>query len=215
MPEGEPLSRRRTDRREQLLDKIVEVIRANGPFVSMEQVASGCGITKPILYRHLGDRDEMVLAVAHRFVDELMAVLAPAVQDDAAPRDLLRQTIDAYLALVERDTNLYRFLSLQAGADRRDLLASLVAEEVAVVVSRETGEQGLPSGAAKAWSYGLVGMVHFAGDWWVEHRDELDERNTLVENLMTLSWDGLSSLLDDASPADPTPTDRDTSGGSR
>jgi AcrR family transcriptional regulator len=198
-PAAERAARRaveRAERREALILSAIDVVRRDGPLVSMDQIAAECGITKPIIYRHFGDREGLLLEMALRFVDQLVTGLLPLASDAGPSRDLLAATMDAYLALVERDANLYRFLSDHAGADRRDLLAGLIAEQISVVLEQRLERAGLPLDPARPWAYGLVGMVHFAGDWWSAEKPI--GRPALVEHLMTLAWDGLGSLdIDD------------------
>lgn len=182
----------REERREAFVDAAVALIRRDGPFVTMEQIAAECGITKPVIYRHFGDRDGLVMNIAGRFVDQLVADLAPLMVSDAPAHALLLATIDTYLQLVERDTHLYRFLTNQAGADRRDLVARLVAEEVSIVLEHRMAAAGLDPAPARPWAYALVGMVHFAGDWWIDDRSV--DRDELGELLATLVWDGLAQL---------------------
>jgi AcrR family transcriptional regulator len=181
----------KAERREQLLDAAIDVVRSDGPNVSMDQIAAACGVTKPIVYRHFGDRDGLVMAMALRFVSALVGALTPqlARRDDA--RQLLTSTIDAYLRLIERDTNLYRFLSANE-PDKRDLVASLIAEEVAVVLERYLDAADLDATAAKPWAYGLVGMVHFTGDWWA--RTKTPKRSVIVDQLTTLLWSGFDGI---------------------
>ena len=50
---------------------------------------------------------------------------------------------------------------------------------------------GRDPGAALPWAYGIVGLVHQAGDWWVD--DQTMTRDALVDDLVTLLWDGLGS----------------------
>src|SRR5690606_18032393 len=121
------------------------------------------------------------------FVDRLVAAIGPALGSDADARDLLAATIDAYLSLIEDDTHLYRFLSAHAGTDHRDLLAGLVAEGVAMVLERRLTQAAASPAPARPWAYGLVGMVHFAGDWWVGST-ERPPRRQLVDDLLALSW---------------------------
>ena len=45
--------------------------------------------------------------------------------------------------------------------------------------------------AAVPWAYGIVGLVHQAGDWWVD--DHSITREALVDDLVTLLWDGLGA----------------------
>ena len=172
----------------------------------MEQIAAECGITKPIIYRHFGDRDGLVLELAGAFLEQLTAALLPLVADQGSTRDLLLGAVDAYLDLIERDTNLYRFVTSQAGAERRDLLAGLVADEVALVLARRLRAAGLDEAPAAPIAYGLVGMVHFAGDRWIGQPGI--SRAALLDALSVLAWDGLASLdLDERAgprPSDPT-----------
>ena len=46
----------------------------------------------------------------------------------------------------------------------------------------------------------LVGMVHFAGDWWAFHRST--SRTQLVDRLCDLAWSGLAGIgLEDPTDA--------------
>jgi AcrR family transcriptional regulator len=57
-------------RREALLNAALAVITRDGPAASMDAMAAEAGITKPILYRHFGDRDGLIAAVANPFAPE-------------------------------------------------------------------------------------------------------------------------------------------------
>jgi hypothetical protein len=61
---------------------------------------------------------------------------------------------------------------------------------VAIVAGDRLREAGRDSGAAVPWAYGIVGLVHQAGDWWVN--DRTMSRETLVDHLVTLLWQGLA-----------------------
>jgi AcrR family transcriptional regulator len=196
-------ARARAQRREDLLDAAVEVVRDLGPNVSMDQIAAACGVTKPIIYRHFGDREGLVMAMAVRFVAALVATLSPQLARRDAPRDLLSSTIDAYLRLIEADTNLYRFVSANEPG-KRDLVAGLIAEEVAGVLEQYLEEASRDTTGAKPWAYGLVGMVHFTGDWWA--RNKTPTRVVLVEQLTTLLWSGFDGLGLGGDSPEPTPT---------
>ena len=73
-------ARLRERRREELLDVADRVIQRHGTGVSMDEIASEAGITKPVLYRHFGDKDGLYEALTQRYVDELTAVLRPAAE---------------------------------------------------------------------------------------------------------------------------------------
>ena len=187
---------RRAERRSQLLDAAVGAIRELGPNATMEQLAKAGGVTKPILYRHFGDRDGLIQAIAARFSTDLLTSVTTPLAADSDARDLLRSTVDSYVSFIERDPNLYRFM-MQQQPERVDGLASmgslidLIARQVAQVAGERLREAGRDSGAAVPWAYGIIGLVHQAGDWWVD--DQTMTRETLVNYLVSLLWDGLAA----------------------
>jgi AcrR family transcriptional regulator len=196
---------RRAERRTQLLDAAVDVIRERGPGVTMEQLAKAGGVTKPILYRHFGDRDGLIGAIAERFAADLLSSVTTPLAAEADAQGLLRSTVDSYVGFIEREPNLYRFMAQHVpdrGADVVQMrsLIDLIAKQVAVVAGDRLREAGRDSGAAVPWAYGIVGLVHQAGDWWVD--DRTMSRETLVDHLVTLLWQGLAGA--------PAPTDAAT-----
>jgi AcrR family transcriptional regulator len=186
---------RRTERRTQLLDAAVEEIRRVGPSATMEQLAKAGGVTKPILYRHFGDREGLIQAIAERFSRDLLTSVTQPLTADSDARDLLHSTVDSYVAFIERDPNLYRFMVRQPperdGAAPMSSLVELIARQVAQVAGDRLRAAGRDSGAAVPWAYGIIGLVHQAGDWWVD--DQTMSRETLVGYLVSLLWDGLGT----------------------
>jgi AcrR family transcriptional regulator len=182
---------RREARRAELLASAISAIRELGPAATMEQLAAAGGITKPILYRHFDDRDGLIAAVAEVFAAELLNEIVSSLAADAGPQDLLVSTVDSYIAFIEREPNLYRFLVSRAGAGRIGGLIEQVSKQVASVIGEQLRGFGLDSGPAVPWAYGIVGMVHEAGDWWLEHQTM--PRARLVEYLTSLLWNGLGN----------------------
>lgn len=187
---------RRAERRGQLLDAAVAAIRQLGAGVTMEQLAKAGGVTKPILYRHFGDRDGLIATIAERFSADLLTSVTTPLTADATARELLRSTVDSYVAFIERDPNLYRFMVQNLsqrgeGLSQISSLIDLIAKQVALVVGERLRAVGLDSGAAVPWAYGIVGLVHQAGDWWVD--DQTMPRETMVDYLVSLLWDGLGA----------------------
>src|SRR3954471_15195336 len=95
---------RREKRRTELLDAAVTAIRREGSTVSMEVIAAEAGVTKPIVYKHFGDRSGLAAAIGERFGSELVGTLESALhRTDLEPEQLVRATIDAYLEFVDRE----------------------------------------------------------------------------------------------------------------
>jgi hypothetical protein len=115
-----------------------------------------------------------------------------------APRETLEKTIDAYLAFVERDPEVYRFLvrrlitsppgdELSVGNFLRQ-----VGNQVALVLGEQLRAAGIDSGGAEPLAHGMVGMVHAAGDWWLERQTM--PRSRLVEYIVGVLWGGLAGI---------------------
>jgi AcrR family transcriptional regulator len=167
----------------------------------MEDLAKAAGVTKPILYRHFGHRHGLTSALGARFAEGLQATLQSALEASTGPRETLVATIDAYLAFVERDPEVYQFIVTRLVGEQVDAALALgdflrqVSAQVAVVLGEQLRAAGRDSGGAEPLAHGIVGMVHAAGDWWIERRTM--PRSRLVEYLVGLLWDGLGLGLAD------------------
>ena len=166
----------RAARRAQLLDAAVDAIRDLGPGVTMEQLASAGGVTKPILYRHFGDRDGLINAIAERFSADLLTLGHDARWPPTPPpASCCASTVDSYVGFIERETEP---LPLHGPAPARapGRAAAACARSSTASPSRwrwwspasACGWPGATRGAAVPWAYGIVGLVHQAGDWWVD-----------------------------------------------
>jgi AcrR family transcriptional regulator len=189
---------RRAERREALLDAAVDAVRRHGQAVSMEDIAANAGVTKPILYRHFGDRRGLILALGERFSSSLFTELQQALTIHEDPRETVVATIDAFLRFVDDDPEIYKFLVERTVAEQREAAEALdtfiktVSQQVALVLGEQLRAMGRDSGGAEPLAYGIVGLVYSAGDWWLEHKTM--SRQTLVEYLAGLLWGGLDGL---------------------
>jgi AcrR family transcriptional regulator len=189
----------RRARREDLVAAAVEAVRLAGPEFAVDDVARSAGVSKTVIYRYFTDKDELVDAVLERIstvilLPRLLGEIAVVHPDE---RTALRGVISAFVALIEDEPELYRFAYAQAGrSGRADLVAATeheVAEALAQVMVTRLADAGRPTGAARTWAYGVVGMVQLATHWWSTARTV--PATELVEQLTALADGGLSSLL--------------------
>ena len=181
----------RTERREALLGAAIEGIRKYGPGVSMDRLAAEAGISKPILYRHFGDRAGLISAIAHQFAADLERELNAALgRAGASERDLLVGTIDAFLSRVETDPAVYRFLarSYPEMSDEVSGFLEQISSSVAVVIGERARALGRDSGGAEVIAHGIVSFVDAAGFWWASRRTM--PRQQLVTYIADFLWSG-------------------------
>ena len=189
----------RRARREDLVAAAVEAVRLTGPDFAVDDVARSAGVSKTVIYRYFADKDELVDAVLERIstvilLPRLLGEIAVEHTDDRAG---LRAVIAAFVALIEDEPELYRFAYAHAGrSGRADLVAATeheIAEALAAVMTARLADAGRPTGPARTWAYGVVGMVQLAAHWWSTARTV--PATELVEQLVALADGGLSDLL--------------------
>jgi AcrR family transcriptional regulator len=188
---------RHAAKRRRLLEAAITVVRREGPGASMEDIAREAGITKPIVYRAFGDRDGLTRAVADLFASQLRDSLQTAIAKAADERARVSAAIGAYLAFIEREPAIVRFLVHRSLTDDHSTVAmSGFVRSVAVIIAQALGEElrrrRLDSGPAEPWAYAIVGAVHLAGDWWLERRTM--PRRRVVDYLTDLVWDGMRNF---------------------
>ncbi|MFJ5738634.1 TetR family transcriptional regulator [Streptomyces microflavus] len=201
-------------RRRELLEAADRVVLRDGPQASMNAIAAEAGITKPILYRHFGDKGGLYRALAKRHTDALLSALRAALDAPAERRARVEATLDTYLAAIEARPQVYRFLMHPAdGADSTiSAEASLsteqgfdvgrhsapllrrLGEELGQVIAERVDLGPDSELTARIWGHGIVGMMHAAGDWWLGDRPCSRER--LVRSLADLLWGRLAEAGD-------------------
>ena len=185
-------------RREEFVQATLTAIRRGGPRIGLDEVCAVAHVSKPVIYRHFRDRDDLFAAVLERiaadvFLPRVAAALDPA-QDEPA---MLRAAIGAYVSLVIEEPQLYRFVfahnALGESADFVGSMEAAVAQALVMMLGQRLRDSGRHPGAAEPWAYAVVGMVQLATHRWADHPTvEADE---LVELLASLAWQGLSAVL--------------------
>ena len=184
------------DRREQLLAAADRVVQREGLAASMNVIAAEAGITKPILYRHFGDKGGLYRALAERHIDMLLARLRAALLTRGGLRARTHATVDAYLASVEELPQVYRFLLERAAVEEPDVRGQVVGfvrrfgDELAAGIANEPELADVDPQRAVVWAQSIAGMVQGVGDWWLDHPEV--ERRTVVDEVVGLLWEGFT-----------------------
>ena len=189
----------RRARREQLVDATLAAVGRHGAGVGMEEIAAEAGTSKTVVYRHFADRNELHVAVCARVAEQLTRKLREAMGSSSDPRQMVGAAVDTYLAFLEADPEVYRFVVSHSpvGADGSDPISSLsflVGEEVGGLVAGFLGRAGQDTAAAAPWGHGVIGLVRAAADWWVRG-DRPMPRPQLAVHLTDLAWAGLSGVV--------------------
>ncbi|GAB3076895.1 hypothetical protein GCM10027080_22600 [Pedococcus soli] len=183
----------REERRREFVDAAIAAIRAVGPQISLDDVCRQAKVTKPVLYRHFRDKDDLHRAVLEQVATE---ILIPRIAGELArvhgdDRDLLRAAIGAYVALVREERDLYRYAmahnDLGEGGDFVGSVEAAIAGAVGILVATRQDE---PTDDAETVAYAIVGMVQLATNRWLDRPTVSEE--AFVATLTDLAWVGLS-----------------------
>ena len=135
--------------------------------VTMDDVAAGMGVTKPLLYTYFGNKEQLFLACMQPAGESLVAHILAAVRAAEDPADALRRGLRAFFAFLDADREAWRVVFDETApaanevAAQRERLTALVAE---TLLSR------LPPEAAvevEALSAALLGAAEALGRWWL------------------------------------------------
>ncbi|MGY1771852.1 TetR/AcrR family transcriptional regulator [Blastococcus sp. SYSU D00813] len=198
----------RRARREQLVDATLAAVARHGAGVGMDEIAAAAGTSKTVVYRHFADRGELYVAVCTRVADQLTARLREAMASSTDPRAMVSAAVETYLAFLEADPELYRFvvqhplLDRPVDADPITTLSDLVGGQAAALVAAALTAAGRDPAPAEPWGHGLVGLVRSAADWWLA-ADRPLLRADLAAHLTELAWAGLAGVLPGTRPAVP------------
>jgi AcrR family transcriptional regulator len=165
VPEQVPTARRvsREARRDLLIDAVVALIEAGRlDEVTMESVAERAGVSRPLVYRHFANRNDLLAAAYRREAstlhDELVAEVATATSVVEMYRTLVRGSLRATTA--SRDGV---FAALRAaGTNNRDLRTEQRNRDVTTVrafAARAVRELGVEPAQATAATVLLLGAI--------------------------------------------------------
>ncbi len=186
----------RRARREQLVQATLTAVGRHGAGVGMEEIAAAAGTSKTVVYRHFADRSELYVAVCNEVAERLLAQLRTAMASSEHPRAMTAAAIGCYLAFLEAEPEVYRFVVSQHPADADPIanLADLVGDQAAALMAVALEQAGRDPAAAGAWGHGLVGLVRSAADWWLRAERPM-LRTELAAHLTDLAWAGLSGVV--------------------
>ncbi len=188
---GRPRAGESVADRDQLLAAAVRVIRADGPDVTMDDIAAAAGVSKPIVYRNIGDKDALVAALATMFVDRLNEAVERSTATGTRGRSTFAASMRATFEVIDEDRNLFLFVT--AGGPGTESVRLLIDRSSARMIQQFSALRiaaGLDPRPARTWAYATVGAIQIAAMMWL--RDGYSDRDEVADHITQLMWPGLT-----------------------
>jgi AcrR family transcriptional regulator len=125
--------------------------------VTMDEVATAVGVTKPLLYNYFGNKERLYAACMEPAAEALAEAIVGAVREAAGPPEALANAVHAFFAFLDGDREGWRVLFDETLPDRvaayREYLAGLIVTEMGP--------------AAEPLTVAVLGAAEALGRWWL------------------------------------------------
>jgi len=159
----------RAEREQQMLDAAEFVFAEKGfRAASMDEIAEGSGITKPLLYQYFGSKEALYDACVERGRDALFSDIERAA--DAAPAELaLRIFVAKHFDFLEANRGSWWLLYGESTRDATDAMRERNAQLALKFLRRAAQAAGrdCPEAALVMCAHALIGAGEQVGRWWV------------------------------------------------
>lgn len=213
-----PPSRRtrlsRAEREQQILEAAHALFAERGyEAVTMDDVAARVGVTKPLLYNYMGNKERLYLRSIERSAQALRSLVVEAVADADGPDAAFRAGVEAFFAFVASDREAWQVLFAESlpGSGKigraveafRDELTSVVAETLIARLPAEHRDRARDE--VEALSHALLGAAEGLGRWWLTHDPAPIPAAVAADLLITTVEPGLRARTGKHPIGGPTP----------
>jgi AcrR family transcriptional regulator len=172
----------RADREALMLDAAESVFAARSfDSASMEEIATGAGITKALLYQYFGSKDGLYAATVERGRARLFDELRDAYAAGGTPRERTIAFTERYFQYVAENRGRWWLLYGQASSTTVNAMRGRNAEVIGELLRGTLADEGaaVPDTAMEILAHAIVGAGEQVGRWWAE-RPEVPQRDVVA-----------------------------------
>ena len=157
-------------RREQILEATAELVAARGfHAVGIADIGAAAGVTGSAIYRHFASKQDILVALLDRVVDDLLDGARAAISGAADPADAVDRLVDTHVAFALRDRALIRVYDQEADhlpeVDRQRLRRTQRAYTDEWAQALRASTPALPPATARAAAHAAFGLVNSVADY--------------------------------------------------
>ncbi len=168
--------------------------------VSVDEVAAGAGVTKPMVYAYFGSKEGLFAACVERAAAGLVGALERSAALHTEPEDRMWHGLLTVFRFVDEYREAWKMLygrgtspfSGPAG-EASDAMARLLTEQFTDTARRSRIEQAAAphmEPMAQAFVAATIGLAR----WWVETRPE-EPLELQAMRLMNMNWRGFERMM--------------------
>ena len=168
--------------------------------VSVDEVAAGAGVTKPMVYAYFGSKDGLFEACVSRAADGLVGALERSAALHQDPERRMFEGLLTVFRFVDEHRGAWALLyggtanPLTASASRSSAAMARLLTDQFEDTSRSQGVAAAATAThveplAHAFVASTIGLAR----WWVEHPGEALELQVL--RLMNMHWHGFERMM--------------------
>jgi AcrR family transcriptional regulator len=172
--------------------------------LSMRQIAEAVGVSKPALYYHFKDKEELFLAILEHYVQGVEAILVQVLEEGGTAPQRIRRLVEAIFDQPAEQRAIIRLASQEMNqlsepvrrAFHRSYHEQFI-DKIQVIIGEgiERGELRPFDPGVATWS--LLGMMF--PYFYPDHHGEMPPAALVVEQILSIYLDGIA-LTGSASP---------------
>jgi len=186
------------ERKRIILEKAVALFASRGFHgVSIDQIAAGAGVTKPVLYDHFSSKQSLYIEVSKAIRDRLLAAGSDVVMLPRSFPDRVRAGIEAFFVFAEKNPAAIRIL-LSPPRDEKKLYRAIQAlqDEATTAIMKmmlaagvQRPETELRTTELKIQAEFVKRGLHALAEWRIQHAAV--PRDVVIDAVTKLICSGL------------------------
>ncbi len=170
---------------------------------SMDEIASGSGVSKPMIYNYFGSKEGLYFAYIELAGQRMLARMFNAIQAAGQrPEERLWASALAFFGHVDDNRHewsvLFGELAARGAPFSREVSTTRArishwAETLFDEVLESAGVSPSTVGGTEPLAHAFVGAGESLANWWLDHPEE--SQVAMTARLMNVAWIGLGGLL--------------------
>ena len=171
-PSAEEREQERRMKREALLLAAVEMFNERGfPATSLDDVAASLNVTKPVIYRYLGSKDQVLLECVKRGLEQLQDAVASARLIDGRGLDRLKLFLHRYAEISTHGFGMcvHRTGDHELSVDSRRQFRALKREidhEMRCLIEEGVADGSIYTPDVRMSAFALAGALNWIARWY-------------------------------------------------